>query len=375
MSKVKWWCLLMSGDRCFFWESGFINSQQQILHRARWISCTWFLKAIKFIHNLWWINSSASIATAEVCFPGNLCLVANDFLSSQRYKLCEVLLGRAVMRWHVCIHSFSDGLSLCEKDQDVSCRKFVRTNYSISMKLFLIYLSIDNIRLYLINGGILPTDTIHDILDVIGYQRHCGVLVDMSKACRKHSVFFLGSQHAGRMPKGISNSTELSPSSSLSVLESWALISKCTHAIKYFKENPTSQLSPFFIFKIYIYTLLCYLGWVRGYSDCYLERVFSSRVSHCGTRKALSAKPGFPNSSAVLYICLHCNPQALPKAHHCISQYSHCFHWYAIWGIILYFVCSQTHCYCTLLLAATAPVLDDPLTNTGTTLLPLPVTS
>lgn len=30
---------------------------------------------------------------------------------------------------------FSDGLSLCEKDQDVSCPKFIRSNYPISMKI------------------------------------------------------------------------------------------------------------------------------------------------------------------------------------------------------------------------------------------------
>lgn len=56
------------------------------------------------------------------------------------------------------------------------------------------------------------------------------------------------------MPKGISSGTEpLSPSSQLSVLESWALISKYAHTIKYFKENPTSKLPPLLFFK-YIYT-------------------------------------------------------------------------------------------------------------------------
>lgn len=36
------------------------------------------------------------------------------------------------------------------------------------MKLILVYLSIGNIGLNLLNLGILPTFTIHDILDVIG---------------------------------------------------------------------------------------------------------------------------------------------------------------------------------------------------------------
>lgn len=60
------------------------------------------------------------------------------------------------------------------------------------MKWILVYLSIGNIRLNLLNWGILPTDTIYDILDVIASLRHCGVLVEMNRAYRKHSDFLLG---------------------------------------------------------------------------------------------------------------------------------------------------------------------------------------